>query len=191
MEGKNFNKDLRMAVFASLFTALIIVGAYISFDIGGAPFVLSNLFILMAGTLLGIKWGVISVSLYVLLGAAGLPVFSRGGAGISHILGPTGGFIIGFLIAVIVTAIICSKNNKTGKSKSKVFTMILDFTAMLSGLIVMYLIGLPWFGFTKGMGISQVLGIFGIFIVFDIIKIVIALFIIPFLRPIINKESSQ
>jgi biotin transporter BioY len=41
------------------------------------------------------------------------------------------------------------------------------------------------------MGISQVLGIFGIFIIFDIIKIVIALFIIPFLRPIINKESSQ
>jgi len=65
MEGKNFNKDLRVAVFASLFTALIIVGAYISFDFGDDPFVPSYLSILMAGTLLGIRWGVISVSRYV------------------------------------------------------------------------------------------------------------------------------
>lgn len=188
MKEIDFGKNLRMSVFASLFTALIIVGAYISFNIGGAPFVLSNLFILMAGALLGIKWGVISVSLYVLLGAVGLPVFSQGRGGIPHIIGPTGGFIFGFIIAVIVTAIICSRNNKPEKSTSKAFTMVLDFSGMLSGLVVMYLIGIPWFCLIKEMSILQVLGIFGIYILFDFIKIIIALFIIPFLRPIINKE---
>lgn len=186
----DINKNLRMAVFSSLFTALIIVGAYISFDIGGAPFVLSNLFILMAGTLLGLKWGLISVSVYILLGAAGLPVFSRGGGGIAYMLGPTGGFILGFIFAVIIAGLISSRNNKPRNSNNIIIVILLDFTGMLCGLILMYLTGIPWFGFIKEMPVMQVISIFGIFIIFDIIKIIIAMFLIPVLRPLIYNDKS-
>jgi biotin transport system substrate-specific component len=181
-------QNLRMAVFASLFTAFMIAGAYISFNIGGAPFVLSNLFILMAGTLLGLKWGAASVSIYILLGAAGLPVFTRGGGGIAYIIGPTGGFILGYLIAVVLTALISSRNKQ---SKNKAAVMIRDFSGMFCGLLAMYLTGVPWFVFIKEMSPAELFAVFGILFIFDIIKITVAVFIIRFLRPIIQNLNYE
>jgi len=58
-----------------------------------------TLAVLLVGAWLGARWGALALALYLAVGAAGLPVFSDGGAGWAHLVGPTGGFLVGFLIA--------------------------------------------------------------------------------------------
>ncbi len=132
---------LRMTVYASLLTALTAAGAYMVLPIGPVPIVLSNLFILLAGLLLGKRWGTASVALYLLLGAFGLPVFSGGGGGIGHILGPTGGYLLGYLPAVFLTGAV---------SEIKSSSLFFDFLASLCGTAVIYLCGILWLIFVRG-----------------------------------------
>ncbi|RLC01276.1 MAG: biotin transporter BioY, partial [Deltaproteobacteria bacterium] len=91
----NQSEQLRMTVYASLFAALIAAGAYISVPIGPVPIVLQNLFVFLAGLLLGSKWGLACVGVYLLAGACGLPVFAGGTGGIARFAGPTGGYLLG------------------------------------------------------------------------------------------------
>ena len=107
------SRKLRMTVYASLFAALVAVGAFISIPIGPVPIVLQNFFVLLAALLLGPRWGVAAVGVYLLSGICGLPVFAGGTAGIGRILGPTGGYLMGYLPAVTLTAWI-SANAKGG-----------------------------------------------------------------------------
>ncbi|NQU65132.1 MAG: biotin transporter BioY, partial [SAR324 cluster bacterium] len=73
--------QLRPTVYASLFAALISAGAFMAIPIGPVPIVLQNMFVLLAGVILGWKWGVASVLIYLLAGAVGFPVFSGGRGG--------------------------------------------------------------------------------------------------------------
>ena len=84
----NFN--LRMTVYCALFTALIIIGGYISIPIpvGPVPIVLADFFVMITGLFLGLKYGLISTALYLALGALGMPVFAGGGAGLAVLVGP-------------------------------------------------------------------------------------------------------
>ena len=74
-------------IYCGLFTALIAVGAFIKIPVPVVPFTLQYLFTMMAGLLLGPKLGALSVTFYMLLGLAGLPIFSEGG-GIWYIFKP-------------------------------------------------------------------------------------------------------
>ena len=74
-----------MTVYASLLAALTAVGAYLAIPIGPVPIILQNMFVLLSGLLLGSRWGLASVGVYVLAGACGLPVFA-GGLGGFHAL---------------------------------------------------------------------------------------------------------
>lgn len=102
------DSKITRAITACLFAALISVGAYIAIPIPGTPvpIVLQNMFILLAGMVLGPRWGLVSVALYLLLGAAGLPVFSGGTGGLAKFAGPTGGYLIGYIPAVIAAGLI-------------------------------------------------------------------------------------
>ena len=73
---------IRRLVFAAMMAALIAVGAYLSIPIGPVPIVLQNLFVLVSGLLLGRRWASISVAVYLLAGACGLPVFASGTGGV-------------------------------------------------------------------------------------------------------------
>ena len=84
-------EQLRRTVQASLFAALIAAGAFLAVPIGPVPIVLQNMFVLLAGLLLGPRWGLAGVGIYLLAGAIGLPVFAGGTGGIGRMLGPTGG----------------------------------------------------------------------------------------------------
>jgi len=72
------SKNIQMMVFASLFSALIAIGSYISIPIGAVPMVLQDMFVLLTGLLLGKKWGVASVGVFLLAGLCGVPVFAGG-----------------------------------------------------------------------------------------------------------------
>lgn len=129
--------SLRMTVLASLFTALVIVGGYLSFPLpfSPVPIVLSDFFVMLAGLLLGPSWGLASIALFIFLGALGLPVFAGGQAGLAVLFGPTGGFLFGFPVCAAVVGWI------SGKGKSSPGK---DLAALLAGNLVLYLFGVPW-----------------------------------------------
>ena len=77
-------EKLRWMVLASLMAALTAVGAYIYVPIGPVPIVLSTLFVILSGLLLGSRWGPASMALYLLVGAIGIPVFAGGKGGFAH-----------------------------------------------------------------------------------------------------------
>ena len=94
--------SLRGMVYASMFGALTAVGAYLSVPLYPVPITLQNLFTCLAGLLLGGYFGALSQVVYVLLGIMGLPVFAGGKAGLGVLLGPTGGYLFGFILGAFV-----------------------------------------------------------------------------------------
>ncbi|MCP4718315.1 MAG: biotin transporter BioY, partial [Desulfobacteraceae bacterium] len=96
----NNTNQLKMTVYTALFVALIAMGAFIAIPIGPVPIVLQNMFVLLAGIILGPVWGLACVGIYLLIGLAGLPVFAGGTSGIGKLFGPTGGYLIAYLPAV-------------------------------------------------------------------------------------------
>jgi len=94
--------SLRSMIYASLFGALTAVGAYIIIPLPPVPITLQTLFLGLAGLLLGGRPAALSQVIYLLLGIIGLPVFAGGKAGLGILLGPTGGYLIGFVFAAFV-----------------------------------------------------------------------------------------
>jgi len=135
------------------------------------------MFVFMAAIVLGPKWVLASISLYLAMGAFGIPVFAGGTGGIGRLFGPTGGYLLGYIPASYITALIVKKTD------DKVYIFIL---AMFIGSIILYLTGVTWLKFVTGMEWTQTLkvGMYP-FIIGDIIKIIAASFIvksIPFIK---------
>ncbi len=101
-------------ILIAMFAALSAVGAFIKIPMPFCPITLQILFTTLAGVLLGGRNGALSVGIYVLLGLLGVPVFT-GGGGISYILHPTFGFLIGFIIGAYITGKICHSGEPTMK----------------------------------------------------------------------------
>ena len=101
--------NLRMTVYSALFTALIIIGGYISIPIGPVPIALADFFVMLAGLFLGPRWGLSSVLLFLFLGALGLPVFAGGKAGLAVFMGPTGGFLPGYVLMVFAVGFLSGR----------------------------------------------------------------------------------
>lgn len=118
-------------ILIAMFAALSAVGAFIKIPMPFCPITLQILFTTLAGVLLGGRNGAVSVGIYVLLGLMGVPVFTSGG-GISYILHPTFGFLIGFIIGAYVTGKICHSGEPTMKRL---------FLGSLAGYIPIFLIG--------------------------------------------------
>jgi len=171
-------EQLRMTVYASLLAALTAAGAYLTIPIGPVPIVLQSLFIFLSGLLLGSRWGVASVGVYLLAGALGLPVFAGGVGGIGRFAGPTGGYLLGFLPAVYVIGLITEKTRKR---------VVFDVFAMVCGSIIIYSCGVSWLKILTGMTLTKtmVVGMYP-FILGDALKIAAAVPIAKALRPVIN-----
>lgn len=167
-----------MTAYASLLAALTAVGAYIAIPVGPVPIVLQNLFVYLTGLLLGGRWGLMGIAAYLLAGAVGLPVFAGGKGGIGHLVGPTGGYLLGFLPAVAIIGIITEKTG--GK-------ILFGIAALILATAVIYACGIIWLSVVTGMTIvrSLVVGMVP-FLIGDAIKIAAALFIARSLRPMIK-----
>lgn len=157
-------------VLIALMAAVICVCSWITVPFGAIPFTLQTFGVFLSLRFIGGKRGTASIIIYLLLGAAGLPVFSNFGAGIGKILGPTGGYMLGFIFSGI-TVILFEKFD----SRIKLLRIFTDALALLG----CYALGTVWFysffGKAKGMSIFAVLSACVIpFIVPDIIKIALA-----------------
>ena len=168
-------KDLKMMIYTSLFTSLTIVGSYISIPTGIVPIVLSTLFIYIGSLVLGKKWATISVGIYLILGLFGFPVFSGGNGGFHHFYGPTGGFLIGYIIAAFLIGVISEKKQN----------FFFDTTALIIGTLVIHGLGILWLSYRFPSGWEKTLPIYWVFIVGDSIKIIVSIITVKYLRPII------
>lgn len=124
------------------FTGLIALGSWISIPFVPVPFTLQTLFVLLSGAVMK-RYAVFPASLYLLMGILGIPVFHSGTAGIGILLGPTGGYLIGFVPGAFVTGILYERPERT----ARVLGIILG-----DGII--FLCGLLWLTISTGLSIS-------------------------------------
>lgn len=101
-------------VHASMFGALTAAGAYLIIPLVPVPITLQSLFLNLASALLGGTWAALSQVIYIVLGILGLPVFAGGKAGLGILLGPTGGYLIGFIFGALVAGKIIEKKKNPG-----------------------------------------------------------------------------
>lgn len=134
--------SLKGIVYCALFCALIIVGGYISIPIGPVPIAFADFFVMMAALFLGPKRALASVALYLALGALGLPVFAGGKAGLAVLAGPTGGFLIGYLLLAAVAGTVAVAGRR------RPWALV---AALLAGNAVLYAVGVPWLKFQMGI----------------------------------------
>lgn len=97
--------SLHRLIWIALMAALMTIGAYAHFPLGPVPISLQVLFVLLSGFILGPLGSLAAVGLYILAGCIGLPVFYGGTSGLGHLLGPTGGYIMGFAGAALITGL--------------------------------------------------------------------------------------
>jgi len=186
-------------VLASMFSALIAAGAYISVPIPGSPvpIVLQNLFVLLAGLLLGWRWAAVSVGVYLFIGLIGLPVFSGGSGGFAHFLGPTGGYLVGFLAAAAVAGLIA---NGTGPARWQLpqkpvpaaWNLLRDVAAVIAATVVVYAFGLPWLKAVAGLSWAKAAAA-GVlpFIAGDLLKAAAAVAAVRLLEPVLRTAAGR
>ncbi len=174
------NKTKRIAVTA-LLAAVIAIIAPFSFPIGVVPISLATLAVYVAAGALDWKTGTAAVVIYILIGAAGVPVFSSFTGGLQHILGATGGFIIGYIPLAFASGII------TDKFSSK---KIAFFCGNIIGTLLCYACGTVWFMVVTNNGIGGALSVCVLpFLPFDALKIIVAGVVNPKIRQALAKQK--
>ena len=123
------------------FIALLAVGAWAAIPLGPVPVTLQSFFLLLAAPVMK-RRAVIPAALYLLLGAANLPVFHSGLSGVGILLGPTGGFLAGFIPAAAVAGL-------AYESRSR----ILRATGLVAGTLVIYACGVAWLLLSAGLAL--------------------------------------
>ena len=171
-------------VLTALFAALTAVGAFLRIPTPWSSFTLQIFFVFMAGILLGPKWGALSQLVYVVLGLAGLPIFTAGG-GLGYVFQPTFGFLLSYIPAALITGLAAGSN----PSKKRIAA------ACLAGLAVIYLVGLPYMALIlnvylgKGLDLTAILwaGMLP-FLPWDAVKLIAAVFLAGKLVPLLQKQ---
>jgi biotin transport system substrate-specific component len=168
------NRTLRNVTLAVTGSVALTISAKISIPFYPVPMTMQTLVVLLIGMAYGWKLGGATILLYLAEGALGLPVFSgtpENGIGIAYMMGGTGGYLLGFMIAASIVGFLAS----LGWDRNPLTTIL----AMLIGNIVIYMTGLLWlgalFGWDKPIldwGLSPFL--FG-----DLVKIAIAAALLP------------
>lgn len=169
---KSFN--VYQIVFIGIMSAIICILGPLSFPIGVIPISFTNLAIYFVLYILGMKKGTISYIIYMLIGLAGIPVFSGFSGGPSKLLGPTGGYLIGFMFMSLIAGFFIDK------FFDKWYLCIIG---MVLGTAVCYVFGTIWLSYQANMSIGAALfaGVIP-FIPGDIIKIIIAAYLGPQIR---------
>lgn len=185
IENWGINSFVRKLLIALAGSILIAVSSKIQIPFYPVPLTMQTFVILVIGMILGWKWGGFTVTLYLLQGISGMPVFAGTpvkGIGITYMMGPTGGYLLGFLVAVIVVGYLAEK-------KGWDHSLILTFLAMVTGNLVIYTLGILWLGNLIGWDKPVLeLGVYP-FLLGDLFKILLATFLIPFLWRISPRKS--
>lgn len=160
-------RSLRGMAYASLFGALTAIGAYLIIPLPPVPITMQTLFVYLSGALLGGSLGALSQIVYILLGVIGLPVFAGGKAGAGVLIGPTGGYLIGFVVGAFLIGKLTALRRDPG--------MAWLIGAMAAGMFTIYTLGIVQLmvvaklGFVKAVAVGLLPPLPG-----DLVKVVVA-----------------
>ncbi len=157
-------------VMMAIFAAILCISAYISIPIPvpGAPHItLLNFVILLIALLFPLQQSFFIILVWMLLGVVGLPVFSGYTGGIAKLAGPTGGYLVGFILLALISGIVLEKTNRN---------IVWSFVGMVAGTAIAYLFGTVWFVIQAQCTVGYALSVCVMpFIPFDLFKMVIAI----------------
>lgn len=159
---------LNDVIYSGLFAALIAVLGLVSIPLPISPVPISgqSLAIMLAGSILTVRQAAFSVLTFLLVGAVGVPVFAGGTGGVGIIVGPRGGYLIGFLVGAVIISLLKGSRNHVWR---------LALANITGGIVVVYILGMLWLSFITGMGLQKAMMV-GVlpFIPGDLCKAVIA-----------------
>jgi biotin transport system substrate-specific component len=149
VEPRGYGRSPALLALAAMGASLIAVLSWISLPLGftPVPLTLQTLGVLLVGGLLGMRWGVASVAVFLLLGMVGLPVFHGGTSGPGILVGPTGGYLLGFLPAALVMGLFAWL--ATGRAARTNVALLGAGTLLATGCV--YLLGVPWLSLITGL----------------------------------------
>lgn len=156
-----------IALIGAMTAVICIMGPLaLTLPISPVPISLGTLAIYFIPYVLGMKRGTISCLIYLLIGLVGLPVFTGFSSGPAKLLGPTGGYLVGYIFMALICGFVIDRTNK----------MPMCFLGMILATAVLYLFGTVWLAYQAGMNFGEALAA-GVlpFIPGDIAKIVIAM----------------
>ncbi len=159
-----------IAVFAALMAVFSIIPAI--FQVGGIPFAIQMIVVLLSPLVLGPVRGAAAAALYILVGVAGLPVFSNGMSGPAVLIGPTGGYLLGFIVCGFVAGAASHAVLRSRPSR-KALPFFLTACAIV-GVIVVHLCGVIFFMAVFHMNLTKALLTTAPFFPWDVLKAVIA-----------------
>ena len=149
--------------YTGAFTAFLAAGSWISIPFVPVPFTLQTLFLFLAAGLMG-RYSVAPVSLYLLMGAMNFPVFHSGTSGIGVFLGPTGGYLLGFIPAAFLSGLGYERKLRLAR-----------YGGMAAGLCALYACGVAWLSLSTGLSLEMAILLGAIpFLPGDILKAVVA-----------------
>lgn len=162
-------------VFCGITAALMCVLCPVSVPVAAVPITLATLVIYLTASLFDWYVSLISVSVYIIIGCMGLPVFSGFTGGIAQLAGPTGGFIIGYIPLALMVSML--KKNRAHR--------ILGLTV---GTVLLYISGIIYFVVSTNSGFYEALTVCILpFLPGDILKAILTIIITPKLNPVIKK----
>ena len=167
--GTGIRYELALIVAGSL---LIAVTAQIAIPLGFSPVPITGqtFGVLLIGALYGARRGALTVIAYLAEGAAGLPVFAAFGAGAAHLLGPTGGYLVGFVPAAFLVGVLAQR----GWDRWFLTTV----AAMVAGNLVIFIVGATWLTAFIDADLAITLGVVP-FLPGAVVKIVLAALLLP------------
>ena len=180
LKQKDIEKFSVFTTLVTIFTCsfLLILSAKIKVDLYPVPMTLQPLAVLMIAMLCGRNIAVASVSLYLFQGIIGLPVFAYGG-GLIYLMGPTGGFLFGFLLASLIIGELADRGWGQSLFKS-IFTMLI-------GMFIIYFFGIAQLSVIKGFDFAIINGLTP-FIVGDFYKLLLAALLLPQIWKLVKKS---
>ncbi len=199
------SKTVLFCTIVSFFAAVICISSVIKIPLGPVPLVFQNAMCILTGVLLGGVISALPILLFLVAGLLGLPVYSGGTSGIAVFLGPTGGFLIGYLCGAFVSGIIARHPNVYERLEGKNFifklqTVFRVILATVFGMIAIYVPGvihfMRWTGdkFSKDTLMSVMSVCVFPYLLGDLIKTVIIILVAVKVRPVLaqylNKNNS-
>jgi biotin transport system substrate-specific component len=169
---------LRRLTAASLIAALTAVLGPLAIPIDPVPITFQTFCVALAAMLLPPAWAAGSMALYVVLGAVGLPVFAKGLSGVGVVAGPTGGYLIGFIVAAGLASLVRQAFSKAGAS-----SIVADIGAGVVLLTAVYGIGTAWLAYSIHASLAKA-ALLGVapFLVGDIVKVGVAILVAEAVR---------
>ena len=170
---------------AALVTSLLVAASWVTIPLGTVPVTLQVFVVVLASLLLRPGWAAAALGVYLLMGAAGLPVFSNGTGGFGVLAGPTGGYLIGFLVAAPVGAGFRLALRRAGIARG-----LADSAAVVTDIAIIYLLGWMQLSLVANMGPAPAF-IAGVapFLVPDAIKGIVAITVATGVRRALGNDT--